>query len=497
MGTAVSVERIARAAHDYVARVVGDPSIAVTDVVYDARAVTPGTLFCAIPGQVTDGHLFIPEALDRGAAALMVSRSVEMPVPQIVVSDPRRAMALAAAEFAGRPADHMTMLGVTGTNGKTTTAYLLATILEKTGHKTGLIGTVETRIGDRARPGVRTTPESVDLQKLLAEMRAAAVTAVAMEVTSHGLALGRIEGLRFAAAGFTNLSQDHLDFHASMDDYFAAKSSLFDPARVRAGAINIDDPYGEKLIANATVPCIGFGLSTQADVRATDVRLGPANTSFTLVTPKDSVAVNNPLVGHFNVINCLAAAAISLQAEIHLDAIVAGLNEAPSIPGRFESIDRGQPFTVVVDYAHTPDSLDNVLAAARPLADLHGGRVLVAFGCGGDRDRAKRPLMGTAAARRADIVVVTSDNPRSEDPDAIIGEIIEGVIAARSNGPDHVDADRRNAIEWVLRAARPGDIVVIAGKGHETGQTFADLTIPFDDRVVAGELLEHLNGGLG
>ena len=495
MGSSVPLERLARAAHDYVDHVVGDESIAITDVVYDARAVTPGALFCAIPGQVTDGHLFIPDALERGAAALMVARDADAPVPQVVVSEPRKAMALAAAEFAGRPADQMMVLGVTGTNGKTTTAYLVASVLQKAGQKAGLIGTIETRIGDRARPGVRTTPESVDLQKLLAEMREAHVTAVAMEVTSHGLVLGRVEGIRFAAAGFTNLSQDHLDFHTTMDDYFAAKSSLFDPARARAGAINIDDPYGEKLFANAAVPCIAFGLSPEADVRATDIELGATSTSFTLVLPRSSAVVTNPLVGHFNVTNCLAAAAIALQAGLEPDAIVSGLNEAPPIPGRFESIDRGQPFTVVVDYAHTPDSLDNVLAAARPLADLHDGRVLVAFGCGGDRDRAKRPLMGTAAARRADIVVVTSDNPRSEDPDAIIGEIIEGVIAARSNGPDHVDADRRSAIEWVLRAARPGDIVVIAGKGHETGQTFADETIPFDDRVVAGELLERLDGG--
>lgn len=495
MGSPVSLERLARAAQVHLDRVVGDTSISITDVAYDARAVAAGALFCAIPGHVTDGHLFIGEALERGAAALLVGDAGDVGVPQLVVSDPRKAMALVAAEFVGRPADDMTMLGVTGTNGKTTTAYLLAGILEQAGHTTGLIGTIATLIGTSSRPGVRTTPESVDLQKLLAEMRDAAVTAVAMEVTSHGLVLGRVEGITFAAAGFTNLSQDHLDFHGSMDDYFAAKSSLFEPTRVRAGAINIDDPYGEKLIANASVPCISFGRSPQAEVRATDIDLGPTATSFTLVTPQGSAGVKNQFVGHFNVTNCLAAAAIALQADIGLEDVVAGLIEAPAVPGRFESIDRGQPFTVVVDYAHTPDSLDNVLAAARPLADIHGGRVLVAFGCGGDRDRAKRPLMGAAAAQRADVVVVTSDNPRSEDPDAIIGEIIEGVIATRTGGPDHVDADRRNAIHWVLRAARPGDIVVIAGKGHETGQTFADRTVPFDDRTVAGEALDRLNEG--
>ncbi|HEV3472794.1 MAG TPA: UDP-N-acetylmuramoyl-L-alanyl-D-glutamate--2,6-diaminopimelate ligase [Actinomycetota bacterium] len=497
MGAAVPLERIARAIQDHIERVVGDTSISITDVAYDARGATAGSLFCAIPGQVTDGHLYIDDALRGGAAALLVERPSHAEVPQIVVSNARRAMALAAAEFFGHPADGLTLLGVTGTNGKTTTAYLLATILERAGHTTGLIGTVETRIAHKVTPGVRTTPESVDLQRLLAEMRDGSVTAVAMEVTSHGLVLERVEGITFAAAGFTNLSQDHLDFHSSMDDYFAAKSSLFDPARTRAGAINIDDPYGEKLIANASVPCISFGVSTEADVRATDVELGPTSTSFALETPRGSAPVRNRLVGHFNVTNCLAAAAVALQAEIAFDAIVAGLNDVPSVPGRFESIDRGQPFTVVVDYAHTPDSLDNVLAAARPLADLHGGRVLVAFGCGGDRDRAKRPLMGAAAARRADIVVVTSDNPRSEEPGAIIAEIIEGVIAVRASGPDHVDADRRAAIAWLLGMARAGDIVVIAGKGHETGQTFADKTIPFDDRIVAGEILRDLDASRG
>ncbi|MDQ3963055.1 MAG: UDP-N-acetylmuramoyl-L-alanyl-D-glutamate--2,6-diaminopimelate ligase [Actinomycetota bacterium] len=492
MGAAVPLERLARAAHDYLDLLVGDNSIIVTDIAYDARAVTAGALFCAIPGHVTDGHLFIPDALGRGAAALLVGGRQEAEVPQMVVSDPRKAMALVAAEFSGRPADHMTMLGVTGTNGKTTTAYLLTTILESAGHTPGLIGTIETRIGETTRPGVRTTPESVDLQNLLAEMRTKDVTAVAMEVTSHGLVLGRVEGITFASAGFTNLSQDHLDFHHSMDDYFAAKSSLFAPARTRAGAINIDDPYGEKLIANTSVPSIGFGLSTAAEVRATDVELGATKTSFTLVTPWGVAPVRNQLVGHFNVSNCLAAAAIALQADVDLDAVIEGLNEAPAVPGRFESIDRGQPFTVVVDYAHTPDSLDNVLAAARPLADRQGGRVLVAFGCGGDRDRAKRPLMGHVAQRGADVIVVTSDNPRSEDPEAIIGEIIEGVIAERTAGPDHVDADRRGAIDWIVRAARPGDIVVIAGKGHESGQTFADRTVPFDDRTVVAEILDRI-----
>jgi UDP-N-acetylmuramoyl-L-alanyl-D-glutamate--2,6-diaminopimelate ligase len=315
---------------------------------------------------------------------------------------------------------------------------------------------------------------------------------VAMEVTSHALALHRVEGLRYAAAAFTNLTQDHLDFHGGMEDYFEAKRELFKSHRLERGAVNVDEVYGRKLLDTTDVPCVGFGIGAEADVRAADVELGVSGSSFRVVTPKGDVKVTSNLVGSFNVSNCLAAAATCLQAGLGLDAIERGLSSGVAVPGRFEPVDAGQDFSVVVDYAHTPDSLDNVLRAARGMAERSGGRVVALFGCGGDRDRGKRPLMGAVAARLADTVVVTSDNPRSEDPAAIIDEILEGVTAEKAEGPDAVYVDRREAIEFAVRAARPGDVVVIAGMGHETGQEFRDRKVPFDDRVVAREALEAL-----
>ena len=329
----------------------------------------------------------------------------------------------------------------------------------------------------------------MDLQALLADIRAHDVKTVAMEVTSHGLALHRVEGLRFAAAAFTNLTQDHLDFHAGMEDYFEAKRSLFKPGRVERAAVNVDDPYGRKLKGSIEVPCIGFGASEDADLRPIGVELSPARTEFVAVSKAHELKISTSLIGAFNVSNCLAAAATALQAGIEPAAIEQGITDLQAVPGRFESIDAGQPYSVVVDYAHTPDSLDNVLRAARRLAQSSGGRVLCAFGCGGDRDRGKRPLMGAVAARNADVVVVTSDNPRSEDPEAIIEAIVEGFASVRPDGADAVLPDRREAIATVLSMASPGDVVVIAGKGHETGQQFADRTIPFDDRDVARVLL--------
>jgi UDP-N-acetylmuramoyl-L-alanyl-D-glutamate--2,6-diaminopimelate ligase len=384
------------------------------------------------------------------------------------------------------------MIGVTGTNGKTTSAYLVASILGAAGRTPGLIGTIETRIRDVVRRGVRTTPESLDLQMLLSEFRAAGADSVAMEVTSHALALRRVEGIVFDAVAFTNLSQDHLDFHASMEDYFGAKRSLFSAERALRGAVNVDDPYGRRLLPAVAIPCLGFGTAPDAAVRAENISIRPHGSDFVLVTPDADTKVSTALVGGFNVSNCLAAAAVSLQAGVDLHSIERGIRALTAVPGRFESIDQGQPFGVVVDYAHTPDSLDNVLHAARDLAAPRAGRVIVAFGCGGDRDRGKRPLMGAVAARLADVVIVTSDNPRSEDPDAIIGAILEGVIAERPNGADAVIPDRTEAISDSLGRARPDDVVVIAGKGHETGQQFADRTVPFDDRDVASAALADL-----
>lgn len=484
---------LADAADDLVLEV-PDGEVVVTGVAYDSRLVSPGDLFFCVPGSHHDGHEFATAAAEAGAVALCVERTTTVGLPELRVTDARVAMAILSADFYGNPAGELTLLGVTGTNGKTTTAYLLDSILRADGRTTGLIGTIETRVGDDHRPGVRTTPESLDLQRLFAEMRDAGVDSVAMEVTSHALALGRVEGLRYAAAGFTNLSQDHLDFHADMEDYFEAKRSLFVPERVERGAVNVDDPYGRRLFEKVEIPCIAFGHSGDAGVRAVNVDLQPDGSEFDLVTPTGTRRLSVTLAGAFNIYNCLAAAAIALQAGLSLEAIESGLTSIASVPGRFESVTRGQPFAVVVDYAHTPDSLDNVLRAARRLTEAQGspGRVLCVFGCGGDRDRGKRPLMGAVAARSADFVVVTSDNPRTENPIAIIDEILEGVIAHRPQGPDAVLPDRREAITEALRAARPGDVVVIAGKGHETGQRFATVTHPFDDRVVAAEALDEL-----
>ena len=472
----------------------GEGEAEVTGLAYDSSAVVPGDLFFCIPGTRTDGHAFAAAAAEAGAAALCVERDVGVALPKVVVTDARRALGRLASAFHGDPAGKLRLLGVTGTNGKTTTAFLIDAILRAAGHTTGLIGTIETRVAGAARPGVRTTPESLDLHELFAEMVEAGVDSVAMEVTSHALALHRVEGLCFAAAAFTNLTQDHLDFHASMEDYFEAKRMLFVGGRLERGAVNVDEVYGRRLMEVADVPCAGFGIGPEADVRAVDVELGPAGSRFRIVSPAGEIAVSSSLAGSFNVSNCLAAATTCLQAGIPLGAVEAGLSSGVSVPGRFESVDAGQDFSVVVDYAHTPDSLDNVLRAARGLADRSGGRVIALFGCGGDRDRGKRPLMGAVAARLADFVVVTSDNPRSEDPRAIVDEILEGVAAERPEGPDAVDVDRRAAIATALREAKPGDVVVIAGKGHETGQQFRDHTIPFDDRVVAREELESVLG---
>lgn len=489
---------LAAAAGAVVTSLEGEAETPIAAITNDSRAAAPGSLFVAVPGWRADGHEYARAAVAAGAAAVCVERPLGIGVPEIRVTDARIAAARMAAAFHGMPARALRIVGVTGTNGKTTTAYLLAAIVKAAGERAGLIGTIETRIGDDVRPGVRTTPDAIDLQAVFAEMRDAGVTSVAMEVTSHALALHRVEGVRFASAAFTNLSQDHLDFHPTMEDYFEAKRSLFTPDRTRRGAVNIDDPYGRRLYEDAAVPLIGFGMSEDAAVRALDARSGPWGQEFLVRLsyehrPCDELKLKTSLVGSFNLSNCLAAAAAALLAGIDPAAVEAGIAALGSVPGRFEAIDEGQPFTCVVDYAHTPDSLDNVLREARKISQHDGGRVIAVFGCGGDRDRGKRPLMGSVAARRADVVIVTSDNPRSEEPVAIIDEILEGVIADRPTGPDAVVVDRRDAIAEAIEMALPGDVVVIAGKGHETGQQFGETVVPFDDREVARAIL----GGLG
>jgi UDP-N-acetylmuramoyl-L-alanyl-D-glutamate--2,6-diaminopimelate ligase len=470
----------------------GDAGTAVTDVVLDTRQVVPGALFCCVPGTRFDGHDLAGKALDAGAAALCVERPLDLDVPQLLVGGVRGVLAALADAFFDRPSRRLDLVGVTGTNGKTTTTFMLAEIFRAAGRTPGVLGTVEVRMGDARRPAVHTTPEAPDLQRLLAEMAEEGVQAAAMEVSSHGLALHRVDATRFKAAIFTNLTQDHLDFHADLEAYYLAKRRLFTVPFTPLGIVNIDDPYGRRLAETAAVATVTTGTSDDADWRATQVDAWLNGASFRLQSPAGSRPVRLRLAGHFNVANALGALAAADAVGIDLDTAVAGLEALAGVPGRFERVDAGQPFTVLVDYAHTPDSLDNLLRAARAVT---AGRVIVVFGCGGDRDRAKRPLMGEIAGRLADLAVVTSDNPRSEPPEAIVAQVAEG--AARGAGPDgfQVQVDRRAAIRSALAQAGPGDAVLIAGKGHEQGQEFAGgRKVPFDDRVVAAEELRAILG---
>jgi UDP-N-acetylmuramoyl-L-alanyl-D-glutamate--2,6-diaminopimelate ligase len=453
------------------------PPVPVTGLAYDNRLVAPGTLFFCVPGFSRDGHDFAPDAVASGAAALVVERPLGLGVPEVVVDDVRAAMAPAAAAFHGDPTATLRAVGITGTNGKTTTAFLVRGLLEAAGRRTGLLGTVTAVVGGEERPMVRTTPEAIELQRTLAEMRDAGDEAVAMEVSSHALALHRADAIHWAVAVFTNLTQDHLDFHPTMEDYFLAKRRLFETGP-EAAVINVDDPYGARLAAEFP-DAIRIGIDApDAQLRATDVEGDATGSTFAV----DGLALRSPLPGRFNVLNVLGAVAAVRALGVDDATIAAALPHAARVPGRFEPVDEGQPFAVLVDYAHTPDSLDNVLRAARPLTT---GRVIVVFGAGGDRDRAKRPLMGAVACEHADVVVVTSDNPRSEDPEAIVAAILEGC----GRGVE-VEVDRRAAIERAIGLAEPGDVVVIAGKGHEQGQELAGgRKIPFDDRTVAREAL--------
>ena len=473
----------------------GDSGTAVTDVVLDTRSVSPGALFCCVPGRRTDGHALAGQALQAGAAALCVERPLELAAPQLEVGSVRAALAPLAVAFYGCPSGRLDLVGVTGTNGKTTTTFMLEAIFRAAGLVAGVLGTVEVRLGEARRAVAHTTPEATDLQRLLAEMADSGVQAAAMEVSSHGLALHRVDGTRFRAAVFTNLTQDHLDFHADLDDYFLAKRRLFRPEFTPLGVVNVDDPHGRLLAGTAEVPVVTTGTAPDADWRASQVTASLDGTGFRLDAPGRSVDVRLGLAGHFNVANALGALAAADALGIDLDTAVAGLGGLAGVPGRFERVDAGQPFTVLVDYSHTPDSLENALRAARAVTD---GRVLVVFGCGGDRDRSKRPTMGEIAGRLADVAVVTSDNPRSEAPEAIVAEIAEGVRRTARPGAWQVEVDRRAAIGAALALARPGDVVLVAGKGHEQGQEFAGgVKVPFDDRQVAAEELRGLGGSRG
>src|SRR3954466_10908009 len=463
------------------AEVLRPAPVEIADLAYDARAAGPGSLFFCVPGTRADGHEFAADAVGNGAVALVVERPLELDVPQLVVPSARAAMPVAADEFFGRPTEELQVAGVTGTNGKTTTAFLLYAILAAAGRRPGLLGTIESRVGGERRPATRTTPEAIALQREFREMLDAGDRSAAVEATSHGSALGRLDRVRFSALVFTNLTQDHLDFHGTLEQYFEAKRRLFTETRPPA-AVNVGDEHGRRLAEElrGQNELLTYGLADDAELRADELELGRRGARFRA----GGIELETRLRGRFNVENVLGAVAAARLLEIPDDAIAYGVKELRGVPGRFEAVDEGQPFTVLVDYAHTPDSLENVLRTARELAQ---NRLICVFGCGGDRDRGKRPQMGRIASELADVVLVTSDNPRSEEPKAIIAEILAGA------GDDvEAEPDRTAAIARAIESAVEGDVVVIAGKGHEQGQQFSDRTIPFDDRDVARDALRRL-----
>jgi UDP-N-acetylmuramoyl-L-alanyl-D-glutamate--2,6-diaminopimelate ligase len=476
----------------------GDGSEEITGIAFDSTMVEPGNLFVCVKGKSSDGHDYAQAALLAGAEALVVERELDLDVPQLLVPDSRRAMAPLAARLFGDPSKELLMVGVTGTNGKTTTAFLMRTVLEAAGMQCGLLGTVKQVVGGEEEEVVRTTPEAIDLQRTFKRMLEAGDKACVMEVSSHALSLGRADSIHFDAAAFTNLTQDHLDFHADMDDYFAAKRLLFVPDPdggivTGSAAINVDDHYGARLageIAAGGGPVVTFSAAgAPADLLASGIDFDATGSRFELAAEGFAAHVELPLPGLFNVENALTALAVAKALELDLGSAVTALAGADPVPGRMEPIDEGQPFGVLVDYAHTPDSLVNVLGAAR---ELTSKRLICVFGCGGDRDPSKRPLMGRAAAEGSDIPVLTSDNPRSEDPEDIIAQALAGIDPGRRDEV-LVRVDRRAAIRLALATAEPGDLVVIAGKGHEQGQEFeGGNKIPFDDRVVAREELAQL-----
>ena len=446
--------------------VVGRAPVEVADLAYDTRAVAPGALFFCVRGTNVDGHYLAPQAVEAGAAALVVERHLDVHLPQIVVADSRAAMAVAADVFFGHPTHELDVVGVTGTNGKTTTAHLVYAILAAAGRRPGLLGTIEARLAGERRPVVRTTPEAIDLHRTFREMLDAGDRSCAMEASSHASELHRLDQVRFAVLVFTNLTPDHLDFHGTMERYFDAKRRLFVEGERPPAAINVDDPWGRKLAAERP-DALTFGLAA-----------GDAQ-----IRPDALEGIELKLRGCFNVANALGALAAARLLGIEPAAVTQGLEALRGVPGRFESVDEGQPFEVIVDYSHTPDSLENALRAAR---DLAAGRVLCVFGCGGDRDREKRPLMGRIAAELADVPILTTDNPRSEDPLAIIEEVLRGAPELE------VEPDRRAAIARAVEAAREGDVVLVAGRGAEPVQEVAGRKLPFDDRDVAREALRRI-----
>jgi len=469
------------------ARMLQGADVEIADLAYDSRQVRPGALFLALPGEKTDGAGHVPAAARAGAAAVLSEKSDPLSgLPQVVVPDARAALAAAARAFFGDPAAGMKLVAITGTNGKTTTAYLVRYILRQAGERCGMTGTVEYDLGAGAVPASMTTPESLDLYRFYAEMRRAGCGFAVSEVSSHALAKRRTAGLRFAAAVFSNLTQDHLDFHGTMENYFQAKALLFSGLEASAVALlNADDPHSARLAGMTRARVVTYGLSESAEVRAKVLSLSTVGTVFRLRRGGFEAEVHLPLLGAHNVHNALAAAAAAAELGLGMDRIVEGLATFEGVPGRLESVDCGQDFRVLVDYAHTDDALRSVLNAVR---ELYPRRIITVFGCGGDRDRGKRPKMARVVEQLSDVAVVTSDNPRSERPEAIIGEILSGL---QDPGRAVVEPDRAAAIGKAVGLARPGDVVLIAGKGHEAYQIVGDRRLDFDDRSAARAALER------
>jgi UDP-N-acetylmuramoyl-L-alanyl-D-glutamate--2,6-diaminopimelate ligase len=478
------------------ARLTGDPAASVSEVTHDSRRVSSGAIFVAIRGLVTDGNQFVEQARKKGAVAVVSEQEPRPGGPWVQVEDARQALALLSAAVLGDPSEKLRLVGVTGTNGKTTTTHLIDVVLRAAGEKVGLLGTVHYRIGDRLATATRTTPESSDLQALFREMVDSGCRDAVLEVSSHSLELKRVFGCRFAVAVFTNLTRDHLDFHGDMDRYFEAKRRLFDTLLREDGRalINADDDRAAELCAASRAPVWTYGHAAASegarpDIYASDLQLSLEGSRFKVLTPLGPVEIHSPLLGRFNVSNLLAALGAALALGIPREIAALGLASLPGVPGRLERVNAGQDFTVIVDYAHTDDALKNLLETVRELGPK---RVITVFGCGGDRDRSKRPLMGAVASRLSDTVIVTSDNPRSEPPEAIMEEVRRGMAPGRGAEVLSI-VDRREAIARALEMAHPGVAVVIAGKGHETSQTLRDRTVPFDDRQVVRDILRPLS----
>jgi len=480
----------------------GEADPEVKGIAYHSAQVGPGDLFVAVPGYRTDGHLYLREALERGAVALVVEEGRELPFPLppgralVRATDTRLALALISDRFWDHPSGKLDLVGVTGTNGKTTTTHLVEAAASRCGVRAGLIGTVTYRVAGRELPVERTTPESADLQRILAQMVGEGCGVAAMEVSSHALALRRVEGCEFRVAVFTNLSQDHLDFHGDMEEYYRTKERLFVPRSegglgAAAAAVNVDDPYGRRLAARLGDGVLTFGTGEKADLRGKLLEAGLKSSRVRVRYGDWEEEGETALTGAFNLHNILASLAACVLLGLDPAASLEGILSHPGVPGRFQAVEEGQDFAVLVDYAHTPDSLRRVLEAARAISR---GRLIVVFGCGGDRDRGKRPMMGEIAVRLADLAVITSDNPRSEDPLSIIREIEEGARRSGGGGSWRVVPDRREAIGLAVGEASTGDVVVIAGKGHERGQVFADRVVPFDDVEEAGKALRRRLG---